>query len=314
MTQDVIRQALSLWGMQDATAELAAQRENTVWRVRHGGADFALRFHRPMYRTTNELTSELLWMQHLAQNGLTVPRPIPMPDGTLITKIGDHHISLLTWLPGQPIGAIDTLHNITDPAAMCHQLGQDMARLHDLSDTWQPPVGFTRPDWRKDGLLGDTPLWGRFWEHPHLDADQKTILLRARDAAHSTLARIEPNTDQGLIHADLLVENIMIDDGTLAFIDFDDGAFGYRDFELATFLIKFITHPDYPDMRAALFTGYASRRTVSPDDLDLFLLLRALTYPGWIMARLNEPGGAERSARAIETALNLSNEFLKRRA
>lgn len=306
------KQALALWHMRAAPCELAAQRENTVWRVTHDGRDLALRLHRDGYRSVEQLVSELQWMQHLAQNGLTVPAPVPLPDGALIGQVENRHYSLLTWLPGQPIGSTGTLHNITDPLAMCHQLGRDMARLHDLTDVWQPPVGFTRPDWRDDGLLGETPLWGRFWDHPHLDTAQKTTLLRARDAAHTALSRIEP--DQGLIHADLLVENIMIHDGALAFIDFDDGAFGYRDFELATFLMKFIPHPDYREMRAALCAGYAHRRVVSPDDLDLFLLLRALTYPGWIMTRLHEPGGSERSARAIATALHLSTEFLNRRA
>ena len=64
------------------------------------------------------------------------------------------------------------------------------------------------------------------------------------------------------------------------------------------------------DIRAALLEGYATRRRVHDDTLDLFVLLRALTYPGWIMPRLHEPGGAARSARAIATAIPLAERYL----
>ena len=108
-------------------------------------------------------------------------------------------------------------------------------------------------------------------------------------------------------------ENILIHDGALSLIDFDDGGWGFRDFDLATFLMRFLTAPDYPQMRAALLEGYARRRTVDPATLDLFILLRALTYPGWIIPRLSEPGGEERSARAIRTALPLAEAYLANR-
>lgn len=312
--ETTVRHALELWGMQDASCTLAAQRENTVWRIHHNDTDYALRFHRPLYRDAAQLLSELQWMQYLACNDMNVPDPIPTQGGALLGQIDTQHVTLLTWLPGRPIGSVGTLDDaIADQIALCHQLGRDMARLHDLSDAWQPPVGFTRPDWRADGLLGDQPLWGRFWDHPELDRDQRRILLDARDGARERLQTMDGRFDQGLIHADLLVENIMIADDRLALIDFDDGAIGYRDFELATFLLKLMPHTNYPAMRFALCNGYAARRAVLDSDLDFCLLLRALTYPGWIMARLHEPGGAARSARAISTAIDLSQQFLQRR-
>lgn len=310
---ETVRQALALWGMQQAQARLAAQRENAVWRVTHRGADYALRFHRPGYRTGAELRSELQWMLYLAAGGLPVPRPIRTANGAFIGLVGAHHVSLLTWLPGRPIGTQGALHDIPDPGAMAHDLGRAMARMHDLSDAWTPPAGFTRPDWRRAGLLGAAPIWGRFWDHPHLDAQGRALLLRARDAADAALAGIEGDADQGLIHADLLAENVMTHQGRLSFIDFDDGAWGFRDFDLATVLLKFAHQPYAADLRAGLCAGYAARRAVDADRLDLFLLLRALTYPGWIMDRLNEPGGAERSEKALATALEMSEHFLKRR-
>lgn len=313
MTQP-IDQALALWGMQAAKARLVAQRENSVWRVDDQGAAFALRFHRPGYRSKAELNSELQWMAHLAEGGVLLPCPIPLPDGPLIAEVSGHHVSVLTWLDGRPIGASGNLDGISDPEQLAFALGQQMTQMHDLTDAWTLPAGFSRPDWRREGLLGDAPLWGAFWQHPHLKTVQRALLLRARDAAFDALTEIEQDADQGLIHADLLAENIMIHEGQLSFIDFDDCAWGFRDFELATFLLKFLDQPYYPALRQGLCAGYTTRRPVDGRQLDIFLLLRALTYVGWIIDRVDEPGGAARSQRMLSQALTLANDFLKGRA
>jgi hypothetical protein len=43
------------------------------------------------------------------------------------------------------------------------------------------------------------------------------------------------------------------------------------------------------------------------------LLCRALTYPGWVIARLGEPGMDARSVRAIEMATRMAETYLSRR-
>jgi Ser/Thr protein kinase RdoA (MazF antagonist) len=302
-------QAAGLWGFAPEQIVLAARRENIVWRAEDGRGVFALRLHRPGYRNTTELMSELQWMAALVAGGLRVPRPLPSIAGRLVEEVGGTLVDLLTWLPGRPIGQQGAL-DVADRAGLCRDLGGVLARLHGISDGWTPPAGFARPVWDRAGLLGDAPVWGRFWDNPGLTAVQRAMVLAARAKADAHLARIADGLDYGLIHADALSENVLIDDGRLSLIDFDDGGWGFRDFELATFLMRFLTAPDYPALRAALLAGYAQRRAVDADTLDLFILLRALTYPGWIIPRLHEPGGAERSARAIHTALPLAEAYL----
>lgn len=307
--EETAHRAARLWGFAPDQIALAARRENIVWRAADARGTFALRLHRPGYRDAAQLQSELQWMDALAQGGLQVPRPVPAQSGALVENVGDTLVDLLTWLPGRPIGSQGQLE-VTNRQDLCRALGVLLARLHDISDSWTPPPGFTRPAWDRAGLLGDRPLWGPFWDNPDLTAAQRALLLAARAKADAHLARIAPGLDYGLIHADALSENILIHDGALSLIDFDDGGWGFRDFELATFLMRFLPAPDYPALRAALLEGYATRRVVDPATLDLFILLRALTYPGWIIPRLHEPGGTERSMRAITTALPLADAYL----
>lgn len=312
---EAAREAASLWGLGAAPIALAAQRENVVFRVQAPGRDLALRFHRPGYRDEFQLTSELQWMAVLASNGMRVPAPVPALSGALIQRQGNSMVDMLEWLPGRPLGKAGNLDGITDRIGFCRVLGEVMAQLHGISDEWQQPMGFSRPAWDRTGLLGERPLWGQFWDHPGLTGDERALLLNARARANDALRQIEESADYGLIHADLISENMLFDDARpdagVALIDFDDGGFGFRDFELATFLMRFTDAPDFPALRAALCDGYRTRRRVRTEQLDLFIVLRALSYPGWIMERLGEPGSEERSERAIATALGHARRWLE---
>ena len=307
---DQARQAAALWGLGTAPIELAARRENVVFRVAAPSGDLALRFHRPGYRDKAQLTSELEWTAALALGGLSVPAPIAAQNGALIQQHGEHFVDMLEWLPGAPLGKAGELQGVEDRVGFCRRLGAAMAELHRISDEWGQPTGFSRPSWDRNGLLGEAPLWGRFWEHPDLGSKDRAMLEKLRVLAGKALADIEETADYGLIHADLLSENMLFDGRHLSFIDFDDGGFGFRDFELATFLLRYENAPDYADLCIALCAGYARRREVAQDVLDLMLLLRALTYPGWIMERLDEPRGQERSDRAIHTAMSQARRWL----
>ena len=309
---NVAGNVLPLWGLQGASHALVAARENQVFLVESAGAQFALRLHRVGYRIDAELRSELDWMAALEAGGLRVPCPVPALDGALLQTVDGVAVDLLTWLDGMSIGAAGQPLTLEDPVALFGSLGRELARLHTISDEWDPPNGFVRCAWDRDGLVGNAPVWGRFWENPTLSREERSMFEEVRDVARSELASRGSALDYGLIHADLVPDNVLVDGGRVQFIDFDDGGYGYRLFDLAGALVKNLAEPSFVELKDALISGYRSARAIDTDALDLMLLLRACTYVGWIVPRMNEAGAEVRNRRSRATATRLARTYLNR--
>ncbi|WP_421982099.1 phosphotransferase enzyme family protein [Roseibium sp.] len=307
---EAISELLALWGVQTAESTLVAARENRVFRVNDGSRTLALRLHRPGLRSSVELRSELAWMAELGRNGISVPYPVASDNGEFLREVNGQQASMLAWMSGSPLGRTGQPLELPDRKGTFFKLGRLMARLHDVSDRWTPPDWFQRVNWDADALAGPDPLWGRFWENPDLDPAECALLLRFRDTARGRLKELERGLDKGLIHADLVRENVMIEGPDLHLIDFDDAGCGYRLFDIATALIKNRQEPDYRDLRDAFLSGYLKGRPMDFSALDLFLCLRAVSYVGWIIARLDENGGRMRSKRMIADATKLVEGYL----
>ena len=297
MTDVALKAALVHWGHVGAKVTLIAARENHVYRVDTARGPLALRLHRAGYRSAAELQSELQWMQMLANGGITVPAPIRARDGSLFLTLDDTVIDLLSWIEGVPLSHVPDVENRPD---LYRELGRQMAQMHDLADRWSPPAGFARPTWDIDGLLGQSPLWGRFWDNPTLTTGQAARLADFREVAREKLA---DTTDYGLVHADLVPENVMISHAGLHPIDFDDGGFGYRLFDLATVTHRALRTAPHGVLKHALIDGYTDVRTIDLAQLKLFEALRACTYVGWIITRMKEGGAQARNTRFITEAI-----------
>jgi Ser/Thr protein kinase RdoA (MazF antagonist) len=289
-------------------AEIAAQawggrilrtlrdRENHVCEIATPQGCAALRLHRAGYQTPAAIRSELWWCAELARAGLPVPAALPALDGALLVPLPDgRHASVIAWIDGEALGEANLPFSRPLPEVLdiYHALGALLARVHRTTDTLTLPANFTRPRWDRDGLVGDEPHWGRFWDHPAATPDQRATLIRARDALRERLTG-----DIGLIHADVLRENVLVNGHSVSLIDFDDSGFGFRLYDLGTALLQTVQHPEHPGLRDALMEGYG---TAEVETIEAFTLARALASVGWTMPRLQPDDPIHRShlARAL---------------
>lgn len=289
--------AASRWG--GRVVRTLRDRENHVYEMALPMGRAALRLHRAGYQSAAAIGSELWWCAELARAGLPVPAALPALDGQLLVSLPDgRHASVIAWMDGEALGeaAMPFTFPLVKVLDAYHAVGELLARVHRTTDALTLPQGFTRPSWDLDGLVGDQPLWGRFWEHPVATPDQRTTLIRARDALRERLTG-----EIGLIHADVLRENVLVNGRSVSLIDFDDSGFGFRLYDLGTALVQTFAHPEQPQIRAALMAGYG---TSDEDLVKAFTLARAMSSVGWTMPRLQPDDAIHKShlARAMRLA------------
>jgi Ser/Thr protein kinase RdoA (MazF antagonist) len=271
--------------------------ENTVYRIdTRDGHRYALRVHRPGYHDLAELESENAWTRALSDAGVETPRPVPTREGGGYATVpyGDdgetRYVGLVEWLEGEPM---ETLLDRGDAqlVAPCGRLGELIARMHLQTDTFAPPPGFARHRLDADGLIGEDPWWGPFWHVPEFSEQERELVLSVREAIRGRLAAYGTGPGVfGLIHADLLPDNVLVrSDGVVAAIDFDDTAFGYRLYDIAVPLHGLSGEPHFEQLHDALLTGYQRHRPLTAEDLSLlpmFRLIRCLVEIGWFDSRL----------------------------
>ncbi|WP_284164851.1 phosphotransferase [Frigidibacter sp. SD6-1] len=310
-TTEIAAEAARLWGAV-ATPELIVARENIVYRMELSrGRRAALRLHRVGYQSRKAIEAELLWTGALAARGFPTPGPVPLPGGKVTAEVGGRIVSATEWIAGEPVGcaALPLGGSRAEQADLHRDIGRLIARLHSLTDGLDLSPTLPRPRWDAEGLLGATPLWGAFWRHPGLDSEASALLHRLRASLHERLARGDGfAADFGLIHADVLRENLLAADGTLSLIDFDDSGYGYRIYDLGTALVQSLEETTLPDLARALLEGYNGERgqalVFTEDDLRIGVLLRALASCGWIQSRAapDDPRQRLYVARAVRLA------------
>jgi Ser/Thr protein kinase RdoA (MazF antagonist) len=320
------RRALAAWGIEPESLELLKYRENAVFRVvASGGRQYALRIHRAGYHTDAELRSELEWMRALLEDGFDVPTLVPALGGALFEVAADaevpepRQVDLFEWIAGRQLGSVEGgIAGDTEVLVRTfHIVGELAARLHNQAERWQPPAGFTRHAWDADGLVGDAPFWGRFWELAALSNAQRALIERARHRVRAELAALERTPrNYGLIHADFAPENLLVDGERVRLLDFDDAGFGWHLFEIATSLYFHIGEPYFDAIEHAMLDGYRRERGLSASDvalLPLFYAARGFTYLGWVHTRQETETARELTPTLIELCCGVASRYLDSR-
>jgi Ser/Thr protein kinase RdoA (MazF antagonist) len=280
------------WDLSAASVTLIAVSENATFRVAEDGAPrMVVRLARPGYAgSVSHLSSELLWIEALlTETGIRTPRPVRGRDATPVQRLRDGHGA--DWMAvafEHVVGTIleDQMEGREDTAAHFAEIGSITARLHAHARLWRPPAGFRRFSWDLDDMVGPAARWGH-WARAPLSPRQRQVLQAAEETARGTLAALGIDRSPrhfGLIHADLRPSNVMVGDGQLTVIDFDDCGYGYYLYDFAAALTFYEHRPEAVQMAAAWMDGYRSVAPLSPDDLRAacaLSMLRRLTILGW---------------------------------
>lgn len=295
--------SLPRWGLDGAELKLINHSENWTYRVTPKGAPrpVILRVHRDAYHSVDGIRSELAWMRALqADAGVKTPQAIPGKDGADIQTVA--HPALANPRNCVLFEFIDGIEppqdNLIPPF---RQLGEVTALCHNHSETWQRPPYFERLSWDFEHSLGKTANWGAWQDGPDCTPDRAKLLQRAVDLMEKRLRAFgHARNRYGLIHADFRLANLLVHNGDVRVIDFDDCGLGWFLYDGATAVSFFEDRADVPELMEAWKEGYRRQRELPKEDdheMWTFILLRRMTLFAWMgshaetdLARTEGPG------------------------
>ena len=275
-------------------------RENYVFKVDEPGGSYALRLHRNGYRTDAEILEELELLAALGAAGVAVPQLRLTVAGEPFCRVVDddgdvHQVDMSEWVCGAvPLGDIGEAFSgeASVDTAVFHALGALVAELHNTTCSLERGHASVRAPWDAGGLVGETAVWGDPRRAFHDGARGRDVVDQAMSLLETELKVYGKAPDRyGAIHADFTPENVLVTNGQMTIIDFDDSGDGYYLFDLATAAFFYLPHPDFDDVVSALLAGYQSARPLTPDDLAMWrpmLLARGLTYLAWAADRIGD--------------------------
>jgi Ser/Thr protein kinase RdoA (MazF antagonist) len=280
---DISSEWLALWpGTEGGTATFINLSENHTYRIDVAGAPrFILRLHRPGYQSVPAIESELAWIAALAgDTTLPVPEPLAGTDGQLVQSLDGRPGVLFAYKPGREALPGD------NKSTLFKTLGRYAAIAHNHAAQFQPPAGFTRPQWTAEAILDADGLWGDWRQAPHVTGKIRATLDSLDLRLRADLAAYGRSGDRfGLVHADMRLANILIDEGQTRLIDFDDCGFGWFMYDFAAAISFFEDAPEVPALRRSWLDGYSAIRPLNEADLriiDSMVLLRRMALLAWI--------------------------------
>ena len=206
-------------------APLTAGSVETNIRVTTTQGDFVLRIYEN--RTFNQVLFECAVLEHLAQHDFPAPRVHRSRAGQAVGRIKSKPYAIFSYLPGEHVNSLT--------AQQKTQLVEQIARLHRITEGFQPPHTADRWNYNPDCLVKLAEVETR--KLSTANAQRKLAWYR------QAIARLElpAALPRGVVHADFDPSNLLFHkDAFQALIDFDDANYSVLIYDLAAVTDVFI--------------------------------------------------------------------------
>ena len=257
--------------------------ENSNYSLRTTGGDYILTLYEKRVDPV-ELPWFLGLMEHLAEHGITCPRPVPGRDGAALRKLCGRHAAITTFLPGVWPRRVRPEH--------CGPVGAALAALHLAGAGYAPT--------RRNALgpEGWAPLLER--SRPGANSVQFGLGAELAAALKGILAAWPQGLAVGHIHADLFPDNVFFLEGKLSgLIDFYFAATDIMAYDLAVCLNAWCFEPDLSlnvTKARAMCRAYEAVRPLSAQERAALPVLCQGAAMRFALTRLydwiNTPAGA----------------------
>ena len=315
--EKLVNKSLKLWNIpEDVSAELINVSENFTYRIENpSGFKAILRVHRENYHSRRSIECELIWIDALSKSGLIeTPSYFFGKDGSAIQECsvdsinGSRYLVLFHFVSGsapEENKYLDTLYE---------KLGRLAGTCHNHVSSWEKPDNFERLTWDIDTIFGSNALWGNWRLAPEVTKDVQDKLERVELKIRDRLLDYGKSEKRfNLIHADMRLANLLIDQESTRLIDFDDCGFGWFMYDFASAISFIEDSPMVSYFKSSWITGYKSVRELSVEDekeIDTFIMLRRMALLAWIGSHIEAPEPQRLSAGFAKTTAKLGDMWL----
>jgi Ser/Thr protein kinase RdoA (MazF antagonist) len=261
---------------------------NDTYKVCCADADYFLRIYRHAAypREANEFEAEVLCF--LNEQGLPVAFPIARKSGGYLTEIaapeGPRFVLVTSLAKGDTPD-----YELSDN---CRLVGESVAQMHQAASGFESSLKRTNLDlqWLLEGSMVVIQ------KHMAHRQDALRIINSIAEGARSTVQKVpEESLDIGICHGDLHGGNLHMHEGNVTHFDFEECAFGYRVYDLATFKWGVCLSLDgrCDNRWSAFIEGYESVRSVSKENqslIDTFVIIRELAETAYGIRHVEDFG------------------------
>ena len=317
--ETLANESLSLWDVPEgAKARLINVSENATYIVEAPeGFKAVLRVHRENYHSHRAIECELAWLESLdEENVVTTPgyyvgrNGDPIQEGSVEGLDVPRFMVLFHFVEGS---APDESGDMTDGF---EELGAIAARCHDHVLRWPKPDNFERLTWDAEAVFGDNPTWGDWRDAPEVDNEVRPVLEEVEKIIRTRLDAFGKAPDHfNLIHADMRLANLLIDESGTRLIDFDDCGWGWFLYDFAASISFIEDDPRIPDLKAAWVRGYRSIRDLSSQEefeIETFIMLRRMALLAWIGSHIEAPEPQELAPGFAATTARLGQIYMSK--
>lgn len=271
MNDRLVAEALAQYGLEGSRWQLIRHNENMTVQVEERYL-LRIHLHRDGFSTdayyegldrTEIRRTELAFLRHLADRGMTVQKPVPNLRGDCVTMLsGGVCATVLQWIPGHTPGEADACDDLF------FLVGALTARMHRAA------AGF-----QADSILRYDAAMCRRLRNRLMKAQRDGLLSSAHAEAMLAACRIVAcrldGGEQIPVHADLCSGNMLITEAGLVPIDFSLMGIGHPMLDISALYGSM----NGVDCRRLVAEGYrAEGGVVSFPELDACFALNILLY------------------------------------
>lgn len=253
------------------------------------GEKYVLRVFRPGYHEDSELEGELIWIHRITEDtDVKTPCVYQDREGNFVSSITidgvSLHCALFAYVDGE------SLNSLTEEQkyAYLEKMGEMMAKLHLQAMNWRESRNIRRFCWDLEDLIGENARWGKYTLMKGLPEAYMDIYRAAAELIWRRLEKFGRANDRyGLIHDDISINNVLLSDGELYLLDFDDCGWGWYLYDLPTAVLEDFGESMQKGLDAVL-RGYEKYRPLSSEEkteLESFNVLKKIVRIGWIATR-----------------------------